>query len=152
MRAHPANPPFDAPKQMERYADEGQAGTPLTSTASEPLDQGIAMYIRIVTFGLAIPAEAYAAHAVTIAPGFGEWPGLLGKWWLGDQGSGTYGGVYLFASTQAADQSRETDLFQSMMSNPALTDVTVREYEVLSAPTAITAPMPPGDGALEEQP
>jgi hypothetical protein len=69
------------------------------------------MRIRIITFGLVIPAEAYTAHAVHIAPGFTAWPGLLGKWWLGDTASGTFGGVYLFASQHDADRSRETDLF-----------------------------------------
>ena len=98
------------------------------------------MHIRIVTFGLTVPAEAYNAHAVQIASGFTQWPGLLGKWWLCDTASGTFGGVYLFASRYDADRSRETDLFRGMVTNPALKDVTVREYDVLDAPTAITAP------------
>jgi hypothetical protein len=99
------------------------------------------MRIRIVTFGLTIPAEDYIAHTVHIAPGFTAWPGLLGKWWLGETASGTFGGVYLFASKGDADRSRETDLFRDMFANPALTEVTVREYDVLDAPTAITAPL-----------
>jgi hypothetical protein len=107
--------------------------------------------IRIVTFGLNIPADTYTAHAVHIASAFTAWPGLLGKWWLGDTASGTFGGVYLFASGCAADRSRESDLFRAMFANPALTDVTVREYEVLDAPTAITAltthAVSAGDGA-----
>ena len=98
------------------------------------------MRIRIITFGLNIPAEAYTEHAVHIAPGFTTWPGLLGKWWLGDAASGTFGGVYLFASQDDADRSRQTDLFRGMFSNPALKDITVREFDVLDAPTAITAP------------
>jgi Putative mono-oxygenase ydhR len=98
------------------------------------------MHIRIVTFGLNIPVEAYIAHAVHIAPEFTAWPGLLGKWWLGDTSAGTFGGVYLFASRLDADRSRETDLFRSVFADPALKDVTVREHDVLDAPTAITAP------------
>jgi hypothetical protein len=98
------------------------------------------MRIRIVTFGLNIPAEAYAAHAVHIAPEFTAWPGLLAKWWLSDTDSATFGGVYLFASEHDADRSRQTELFRGMFLNPGLKDVTVREYDVLDAPTAITAP------------
>jgi hypothetical protein len=98
------------------------------------------MRTRIVTFGLNIPAEAYTAHAMHIAPAFTDWPGLLGKWWLGDTASATFGGVYLFASEHDADQSRQTDLFRGMFANPALKDVTVQEYEILDAPTKITAP------------
>lgn len=98
------------------------------------------MHIRIVTFGLNIPADAYSAHAAHIAAGFTAWPGLLGKWWLGDTASGTFGGVYLFAAQHDADRSRETELFRGMFVDPALEDVTVREYQVLDTPTAITAP------------
>ena len=101
------------------------------------------MHIRIVTFGLNVPAEAYAARAVHKAPEFTDWPGLLGKWWLADPASGTFGGVYLFASRQDADRSRETDVFREIFANPALKDVTVREFDVLAAPTAITAPALP---------
>jgi hypothetical protein len=98
------------------------------------------MRIRIVTFGLNIPAVAYTAHAVHLSPEFTGWPGLLGKWWLADPSSGTYGGVYLFASPHDADLSRDTDLFRGMVSDQALKDVTVREYDVLDEPTAVTAP------------
>jgi len=98
------------------------------------------MRIRIVNFGLNIPAEDYYAHAAGIAAGFTTWPGLLGKWWLSDPASGTFGGVYLFASQHDADHSRSTDLFTGMFTNPALRDVTVVEYDVLDAPTAVTAP------------
>jgi hypothetical protein len=98
------------------------------------------MRIRTVTFGLNIPAETYTAHTVHLAPGFTEWPGLLGKWWLGDNGSGRYGGVYLFASRRDADRSRETDLYRGMFTDPAFKDVTVWEHDVLDVPTAITAP------------
>jgi hypothetical protein len=102
--------------------------------------KGTVMRIRIVTFGLNIPADAYTAHALQVAPGFTTWPGLLAKWWLHDAASDTFGGVYLFASQQDADSSRQTELFRGMFSNPALKDVTVQEYDVLDAPTAITAP------------
>jgi hypothetical protein len=98
------------------------------------------MRIRIVTFGLTVPTEAYTAHAEHVAREFTAWPGLLGKWWLADPASGTFGGVYLFASRHDADRSRESDLFRGMLANPALSDVTVREYDVLDEPTAITAP------------
>jgi hypothetical protein len=98
------------------------------------------MRIRIVTFAVAVPAETYAARARRIAARFAAWPGLLGKWWLADPDSGTYGGGYLFASREDADRSRETDLFRGMSADPALVDVAVREFDVLDAPTAITAP------------
>ena len=110
------------------------------------------MRIRIVTFGLNVPAETYTAHASHIAPEFTAWPGLLGKWWLGDIQSGTFGGVYVFASRRDADLSRDTDLFRGMFVNPALKDITVREYDVLDAPTRITALTPQAVSAAREAP
>jgi Putative mono-oxygenase ydhR len=97
------------------------------------------MRIRIITFTLEGPAEDYVRHTMDIAPAFRSWPGLLAKWWLGDAASGTYGGVYLFATQGDADRSRDTDLFRGMSTNPAFHDLTVREYGLLDAPTAITA-------------
>jgi len=99
------------------------------------------MRIRIVTFGLTVPAEDYARLATDVASAFTAWPGLLAKWWLGDPASGTYGGVYLFATREDADRSRDTDLFRGMSANPALRQVSVQEYDLLDAPTAVTAPI-----------
>jgi hypothetical protein len=96
------------------------------------------MRIRVITFTLALSREDYIQRATALAPEFAQWPGLLGKWWLGDAESGTYGGVYLFASREDADRSRDTDLHRNILANPALQDVTVREYDLLDAPTAFT--------------
>jgi len=137
---------------MERSADEGQVTGFLASAGSDPLVKGTAMRIRIVTFGLTVPAEAYAAHAEHVASGFTAWPGLLGKWWLADPASGTFGGVYLFASQSDADRSRETDLFRGMVTNPALIDVAVSEYDVLDAPSAVTAPALPSASPVGDLP
>lgn len=98
------------------------------------------MYIRIVTFRLEGPSDGeFRRHAEMIAPAFTEWPGLDAKIWLGDPDTGTYGGVYLFASAEAAAASRSTELFTGMEANPAFRDLTIREFDVLDAPTAITA-------------
>lgn len=99
------------------------------------------MYIRIVTFTLdGAAAESYRRCAEHVAPAFREWPGLAGKIWLADPATGTYGGVYLFDSRDAADASRQTEIFREMVADPAFADLTVREFAVLAAPTATTAP------------
>jgi len=97
------------------------------------------MYVRIVTFRLhSLTADAYQAHAVEIADQFNSWPGLRSKVWLADREADTYGGVYLFDTREAADCSRETDLFQLMRQSPYFTDLRIEEFEVLDAPTAVT--------------
>lgn len=97
------------------------------------------MYIRVVTFSLDIALEDYLAVAEQVAPAFLAWPGLQAKYWLADETAGRYGGVYVFASKEAADASRETDLFRGMAANPAFVDLDIVEYDVLAAPTAVTA-------------
>jgi len=99
------------------------------------------MYIRIVTFTTAgISADEYRALTEAVAAGFTEWPGLLGKLWLGDRERNRYGGVYLFASKADADRSRSTPLFVGLGANPAFTDVVVEEFDVLPEATAVTWP------------
>ena len=98
------------------------------------------MYIRIVTFAIAMPADEYRALAESVAAAFTEWPGLLGKIWLGDHGRNRYGGVYVFASEADAGLSRSTPLFAALGENPAFTDVVIEEFDALAAPTAVTWP------------
>jgi hypothetical protein len=98
------------------------------------------MYARIVTFRLdGLSAADYQDHTAALAPGFTTWSGLLAKVWIADRAAGTYGGVYLFADRQAADRSRDTDLYRGMAANPAFADLSVREFDVLDEATAITA-------------
>ncbi len=98
------------------------------------------MYARIVTFRLdGLTAAEYQDHVAAVAPAFTTWPGLLAKVWIADDESGTYGGIYRFADRDSADHTRDTDLFRSMAANPMFADLAVREFSVLSEPTAITA-------------
>jgi hypothetical protein len=97
------------------------------------------MYIRIVTFSLTVSREDYLAITEQVAPAFLAWPGLQAKYWLADEAAGRYGGVYVFDSKEAADSSRETDLFRGMEANAAFADLHVIEYDVLAAPTAVTS-------------
>ncbi len=99
------------------------------------------MHIRIVTFRLiGMTDEQYEDHAAGIAGTFTGWPGLRAKLWLADRPQRLFGGVYLFESRADADASRTTPLFARMVDSPAFADLSIREFETLAAPTAITAP------------
>lgn len=90
-------------------------------------------YVRVVRFGLdGITHDEYEQHCRAVAPVFAHWPGLLTKVWLADRRSGTYGGVYLFASQEDAARSRDTEVFAGMLANPHFTDVEIVEYETIS--------------------
>lgn len=97
------------------------------------------MYARIVTFQLAgLSADEYLAVAEDAAHSFANWPGLVSKLWLADDHHNTYGGIYVFDSSAAAAASRDTELFRAMVANPAFSNVTISEFDVLPGPTAIT--------------
>jgi len=131
---------------MEHPADETEPAGGPASTASDPLVTGAVMHTRFVTFDLAVPAEDYIRSATAVAPAFTAWPGLHGKWWLADEATGTYGGVYLFASRADADRSRDTDVFRGMTANPAFRRLEIQEFGVLDALTGLTAPAFPPVG------
>lgn len=98
------------------------------------------MYARIVTFRLdGVANAAYQDHVDAVAPAFTAWPGLLAKVWIADDDASTRGGIYLFADRESADRSRDTDVYRSMVANPAFADLSVREFDALDEPTAITA-------------
>ena len=98
------------------------------------------MYARIVTFRLdGLTPAGYEDHVAAVAPAFTSWPGLLAKVWIADDAALTYGGIYLFTDRAAADRSRDTDLYRSLTTNAAFADLSVREFDVLDEPTAITA-------------
>jgi hypothetical protein len=98
------------------------------------------MYVRIVTFSLNGPTdEQYRNQATAIADLFNAWPGLQVKLWLADEDANRYGGIYLFANQTAAHESRSTPLFAAMVADFNFADLTVDEFEIIDAPSEITA-------------
>jgi hypothetical protein len=119
----------------------GSASYVLLTTDTRGTDpKGSPMYARIVTFRLdGLTTADYEHHAAAVAPDFTTWPGLLAKVWIADHDAGTCGGIYLFADRASAERSRDTDLYRSMAGNPGFAELSVREFDVLEEPTAITA-------------
>jgi Putative mono-oxygenase ydhR len=95
----------------------------------------------IVTFTLdGLDDAAFRAAAEEAAPAFAGVAGLSLKLWLADAESGTYGGVYLFETAEAADEYLASELFAAAVtSNPRFTDVAIRRAGVLERPTAHTS-------------
>ena len=97
------------------------------------------MQALIITFRLnGLDPAAYARAAEAMAPQFAAVPGLIGKTWLADEATNTYGGVYFFADRRAVDGYLDSALVEGMRANPNLADVTAQAYGTLEAPTRIT--------------
>jgi hypothetical protein len=97
------------------------------------------MEILIVNFSLrGITESEYRDMCDEVAPAFAAVPGLVSKIWLADRANGVYGGVYTFEDSAALDAYLASDLMAQVAAQPAFVDTTIRRFEVLTQPTAIT--------------
>ena len=97
------------------------------------------MEMLTLTFRLnGLDDDAYRANVDAIAPTFLDVPGLLGKTWLADPVSQTYGGVYAFTDRQALEAYLASDIFQSMLANPHLDNIEKRAFGTVEEATRTT--------------
>ena len=98
------------------------------------------MQVQIVTFQLAGLSEAdYIAHTEARALAFKDLPGLIQKVWLADAATNTYGGAYVWASREDMERYEQGEIFAGLRSNPGITNLQSRSFEVLDVPTAVTS-------------
>jgi quinol monooxygenase YgiN len=101
------------------------------------------MHIQIVNFKLNNIKQAdYEKLCRDLAPQFAAMPGLISKVWLADPATNTYGGVYTWKDRAAYEAYTRSDLFKGVGSNPNLTNVTSRSFDVLEDPTRQTRGFP----------
>lgn len=95
------------------------------------------MHVQVVNFNLKGKTDAeFRAMANEVAPAFAGVPGLLGKIWIADAGKNTYGGVYIWEDAAAMQAYLASDLGKGVVGNPSFANLTSRDFEVLSGPTA----------------
>ncbi len=78
--------------------------------------------------------QAYFDAAQPIA----DTPGLLWKVWLMNEADQATGGIYLFESEEALQAYLAGPIVASMKSNPVLSNLSVKVYDVLERHSAIT--------------
>jgi hypothetical protein len=95
------------------------------------------MHVLIVNFTLKDMTDSgFRAMANEAAPAFASVPGLLGKMWLADAGNKTYGGVYIWQDAAAMRAYLASDLGKGVTGHPNFANLTARDFELLSGPTA----------------
>jgi putative monooxygenase ydhR len=101
----------------------------------------MSIVMQVIQFRLAGLSEAdYCAHTERVAPVFSAMPGLLSKVWLANPATNTYGGVYTWRDRESLERYRASEIYAGLVSNPALVDVSDREFGILVEPTRVTAP------------
>ncbi|MBE0609592.1 MAG: YdhR family protein [Dehalococcoidia bacterium] len=97
------------------------------------------MHIAVVNFHLKdMTHDQFLAACDELAPAFAAVPGLIQKVWLSDPASNTYGGVYTWTDRDAFAAFAAGDLAGAVVTHPNFSDVTIRDFAVLEAPTRVT--------------
>lgn len=97
------------------------------------------MHIQIINFNLdGIGRSEYDQVCDDLAQTFADVPGLISKHWLANDGTNTYGGVYVWESKDTYEAFIASELFAAVGGNPALANVSSLDFDVIEAPTQIT--------------
>ena len=97
-----------------------------------------------IEFEFACTLDEYRELTAHAAPKIAGVPGLVSKLWIVDEARRRAGGAYLFADRAAATAYVEGPVIAGLRKNPAIREVTVRLFDVLSGPSEITRGIPQG--------
>ena len=98
----------------------------------------MAHQILQVNFKFNVPREQFEDNASSVAQAFAEVPGCVWKVWLMNEEASEAGGIYLFADEAAVENYRASPLIAAVLSNPALSDFSVKQFEVLEEISRVT--------------
>ena len=103
--------------------------------------KGDSMHAQVITFGLnGITEEQFHEAAGADAPAFTNMPGLLGKVWLRDPETNTYGGLYLWDDQEAYERYIKGEVFNAIKANEHLKNVESRDFGVFEDLSSLTMP------------
>ncbi|HET7543854.1 MAG TPA: YdhR family protein [Polyangiaceae bacterium] len=91
-----------------------------------------------IEFELVCTVDEYRKIAEQRAPVFANVAGLVSKLWIIDEAARRAGGAYLFSDRAAATAYLEGPIIAGLRTNPAFRHVSVRLFDVLSAPSEVT--------------
>ena len=98
----------------------------------------MAQQILQVNFKFNVPRELYEKTIEPMAQDFADVPGCLWKVWLMNDKANEAGGIYLFADEAALDTFKGSPLVATVLSHPALSDYSVKQFEVLEQVSRVT--------------
>ena len=91
-----------------------------------------------VNFKFNVPREQYENTVNPLAQQFAEVPGCIWKVWLMNEKDNEAGGIYLFADEASVEQFKGSPLVASVLSHPALSDFSIKQFEVLDTISRVT--------------
>ena len=91
-----------------------------------------------VNFRFNVPRSEFEQMASSVAPDFARLPGLRWKIWLMNEEEEEAGGIYVFEDEASLKAYLDGPLASSVMSNPALSNLSVKVFDSLDEISAVT--------------
>jgi Putative mono-oxygenase ydhR len=91
-----------------------------------------------INFTYSISREELDALAAGRAEPIAEMPGLQWKIWVVNEKESECGGHYLFTDESSADNYINSPLVEALISNPAVSNASVKKFSIMDAPTSVT--------------
>ena len=97
----------------------------------------MAQQILQINFKINVAREQYEEAASSMAGAFAEVDGCLWKVWLINEDNEA-GGIYLFADEASVKGFKEGPLAAAVLAHPALSDFSIKQFEVMDELSRIT--------------
>ena len=91
-----------------------------------------------INFKFNVPRAAYEQTVAPMADDFAAVPGCRWKIWLMNEAESEAGGIYLFDGDASLKAFLESPLVAGVVSHPALSDFSVKQFDALEAISRIT--------------
>jgi hypothetical protein len=94
--------------------------------------------IMQLNFKFSVSGEAYTQAVSTLANDFAAVPGLRWKIWMINEAESEAGGIYFFDDDASLTAFLASSLAAQVTNHPALSDFSVKKFDVMEAVTEIT--------------
>jgi len=91
-----------------------------------------------INFSFSVSRAEYEEAADQLAQSFADLSGLRWKIWLMDETKNEAGGIYFFEDETSLQDYLKSPLAEQVTNHPALSNFSVKAFEVMSSPTSVT--------------
>jgi hypothetical protein len=91
-----------------------------------------------VNFKYSMPSEDYRQAVAPAADPIAAVDGLCWKVWIENEAESEAGGIYLFSDAASAQAFLEGPIVAAVVSNPAFSDFSVKQFDVMDELSAVT--------------
>jgi hypothetical protein len=132
---------------VEPYAGQSLCAAVATMVGRKK-ENRMSQKILQINFKFHVSQTDYETAVTPLAEPVAAVPGLIWKVWLMNAAEQESGGIHLFENSQALEAYLSSDLVAGFASNPALSDFSVKQFEVMAGVSEITrAPMGTAEAA-----